>query len=201
MNYEEAQRVVQQANKIERRQIIETLAGLMTDPVWPLSLILSGLPELEKLFEEEIADKNAKPGQRNAHRTLRRRTRFVNLDPIDLKQDSDALDRGIREYAKLAGVSLALLKPAEMRARLHHAAAHQFGLFWELVVLAIDVCVRSGPARSSQRRTSPTAMPPRRANRSNSIPSRPTTGNSSTPASSRVASKRRTTSRHPTRNP
>jgi hypothetical protein len=142
--YEEAQRIIQQANRNERREVIETLAGLMTDPVWPLSLILSGLPELDGLFQKTFIDDEANDRQRKAHITLRRRTRYVNFDPIDLDADRKDLDRGIREYQKLGGVSLELLKSAETRGRLHHAAARQFGLFWELIVLAIDICVRSG---------------------------------------------------------
>jgi AAA domain len=145
VNYEEAQRIIQQANKSERRQVIETLAGLMTDPVWPLSLILSGLPELAKLFQQDFLDEHATPAQRLAHATLKRRTRFVNFDAVDLKADRKDLDRGVREYSKIGGVDLELLDDkGETRARVLHAAAHQFGLFWELVVIAIDNCVRSG---------------------------------------------------------
>lgn len=142
--YEEAQRIIQQANKIERTVVIETLAGLMTDPVWPLSIVLSGLPELAGLFQKTFIDELATEQQRRAHATLTRRTRFVNFDPINLDADRKTLERGIREYQKLGGVSLELLRDSETRARLHHAAARQFGLFWELIVLAIDNCVRSG---------------------------------------------------------
>lgn len=142
VNYEEAQRIIQQANSRERREVVETLAGLMTDPVWSLHLILSGLPELEDLFDQDFLE-NPTPAQRKAHMTLRRRTRFVPFPPLDLKADRRDIDRGIKEYEKLGGVSLVLLKEPEMRGRLHHAAAQQHGLFWELIVSAIDNCVRS----------------------------------------------------------
>lgn len=143
VNYEEAQRIIQQANARERKQVVETLAGLMTDPVWALFLILSGLPELKYLFDQHFLE-NPDAAQRKAHMTLRRRTRFVLFPALDLKADRRDIDRGIKEYEKLGGVSLALLKEPEMRARLHHAGAQQHGLFWELTVAAIDGCVRSG---------------------------------------------------------
>ncbi|MEY9465523.1 hypothetical protein ABH973_005936 [Bradyrhizobium ottawaense] len=143
VNYEEAQRIIQQANSKERKQVVETLAGLMTDPVWSLYLVLSGLPELEDLFDQQFLE-NPTPAQRKAHMTLRRRTRFVPFSALDLKADRKDIDRGIKEYEKLGGVSLALLKEPEMRARLHHAGAQQLGLFWELTVAAIDGCVRAG---------------------------------------------------------
>nr|WP_256467879.1 AAA family ATPase [Bradyrhizobium sp. 62] len=143
--YEEAQRIIQQANRTERGKVIETLAGLMTDTVWPLHLILSGLPRLKALFQDSFLE-DAKPDspERKAHITLKRRTRFVEFAPIDLKADRKDIDSGIEEYAKLGGVSLKLLKEGEMRARLSHAAAYQFGLFWDLTTLAIDACLRSG---------------------------------------------------------
>lgn len=143
VNYEEAQRIVQQAKLNERKQVIETLAGLMTDTVWPLHLILSGLPELTRLFQDDYIA-TARPEERDAHVTLKRRTRFVEFFPIDLKADRHILDRGIKDYGKLGGVSMALLGNPQTRARLQHASARQFGLFWELTVFAIDVCVRSG---------------------------------------------------------
>lgn len=144
VNYEEAQRIIQQANSSERRQVVETLAGLMTDPVWSLHLILSGLPEFADLFDREFLGENPTEAQRKAHMTLQRRTRFVRFAALDLKADRKDIDRGIKEYEKLGRVSLALLKEPEMRARLHHAGAQQHGLFWELTVSAIDSCVRSG---------------------------------------------------------
>jgi hypothetical protein len=145
LNFEEAQRIIQQMNRIERKKIIETLAGLMTDQVWALHLILSGLPALMTLFQDSfLEDAKADSNERNAHITLKRRTRFVEFLPIDIKADRKDLDRGIKEYEKLGDVSLALLKEVEMRGRLCHAAGRQFGLFWELTILAIDVCVRSG---------------------------------------------------------
>jgi hypothetical protein len=143
LHYEEAQRIIKQKNVDVRKQIVETLAGLMTDPVWPLHLILSGLPEIRDLFQERSPGKS-KTDEPDAYATLKRRTRFVEFLPIDLKADRKVLDRGIKEYEKLAGVSLAVVRTAETRARLSHAAARQLGLFFELTVLAIDACVRAG---------------------------------------------------------
>jgi hypothetical protein len=145
VGYEEAQRIIQQRNVVERAKVIETIAGLMTDLVWPMHVLLSGLPELTGLFQDEFVEHSTHQSERDAHVTLKRRTRFVEFPPIDLEADRKDLDRGIREYEKLGGVSLGLLKTdRKMRARLCHAGAFQFGLFWELTVLAIDACVRSG---------------------------------------------------------
>jgi hypothetical protein len=144
VGYEEAQRIIQQRNVVERGKVVETLAGLMTDLVWPVHVILSGLPELTKLLQDEFIGPRPRRETRDAHVTLQRRTRFVEFYPINLEADRKDLDRGIREYEKLARVSLGLLKADRtMRACLCHAAASRFGLFWELTVLAIDACVRS----------------------------------------------------------
>jgi hypothetical protein len=144
LHYEEVQRVIQQKNKTERKKIVETLAGLMTDPVWPLHLILSGLTEMTALFEqnpEEMADD--KSAKRDGHVTLKRRTRFVEFLPIDLKAERKDLDKALKQYEKMAGVSLAVTSETEMRARVCHAAARQLGLFFQLTVSAIDVCLRA----------------------------------------------------------
>ena len=142
-HYEEAQRIIKQKNRLERSKIVETFAGLMTDLDWPLNPIISGLRELRKLFDDDFLDEPT-PEARESHATLTRRTRFVEFLPIDPKHDRKDLDRGLGEYEKLAGVSLKVAKDTEMRARICHGAARQFGLFFELTVGAIDVCVLSG---------------------------------------------------------
>jgi hypothetical protein len=142
-HYEEAQRIIKQKNRVERGKIVETLAGLMTDLDWPTYLILSGLGQLKKLYQDDFLN-DPDPYEREAHITLTRRTRFVEFHAVHPKQDRTDLDRGIGQYEKLAGVSLKIAKEPEMRERICHAAARQFGLFFELAVLAIDVCVRSG---------------------------------------------------------
>jgi len=147
LDYQEAQRIVQQRNDTERGQLVETLAGLMTDTTWPLYIIFQGLPRLKGLFQDDFLSKSRKRSSEtafDAHVTLTRRTRFVEFAPIDLKANRKDLDEGIKQYSKLGGVNLALLGEPENRARLRHAGARQFGLFWELTVLAIDVCVRAG---------------------------------------------------------
>jgi hypothetical protein len=142
-HFEEAQRIIKQKNRLERSKIVETFAGLMTDLDWPVNPIISGLRELRRLFDDDFLDEPT-PEARESHATLTRRTRFVEFHPIDLKQDRKDLDRGLGEYEKLAGVSLKAAKETETRARICHGAARQFGLFFELTVLAIGVCVLSG---------------------------------------------------------
>jgi hypothetical protein len=146
LHYEEAQRIIQQKNVGERRKIVETLAGLMTDLDWPLYLILSGLPQISDLFQDDFLGDPATQSQaeRDAHVTLKRRTRFVDFLPIDPKADRKILDEGLKQYEKLAGVSLKVVKEVEARGRLCHAGARQFGLFYQLTVMAIDACVRAG---------------------------------------------------------
>jgi hypothetical protein len=143
VHYAEAQRIIKQKNRIERGKIVETLAGLLTDLDWPIHLIMSGLSQLKKLFQDDFLD-DPDPHEREAHITLKRRTRFVEFAPVHHQNDRKVLDEGIRQYAKLAGVSLAIAKEPEMRERICHGAARQFGRFFELTVLAIDVCVASG---------------------------------------------------------
>jgi hypothetical protein len=144
LHYEEGQRIIKQQNVVERKKIVETLAGLMTDQVWPLYLILSGLPAMKDLFQDSFLGHTKPASEIDAHVTLKRRTRFVEFLPIDAKTDRKMLDEGLRQYEKIAGVSLKIVKEAEARARLSHAAARQLGLFFELTVLAIDACVRAG---------------------------------------------------------
>jgi len=141
-HYAEAQRIIKQQNRAERGKIVETLASLMTDLEWPLYLVLSGLQDLEKLFQNDFIDDLDKQA-RESHATLTRRTRFVEFKSIHPVHDRKDLDRGVGEYEKLAGVSLKIAKEPEMRERICHAGARQFGLFFELLVMAIEVCVLS----------------------------------------------------------
>lgn len=130
VHYEEVQRVIQQKSADERTKIVETLTGLMTDMTWPLHLILSGLPEMKTFLQ--------------AYTTLRRRVRFVEFPPVDPKADRRQIERAIKQYEKIAGVSLALVQEPLISARICHAAARQLGLIFELTVGAIDVCLSSG---------------------------------------------------------
>jgi hypothetical protein len=144
VHFEEMQRVMQQKNADERKKIVETMAGLLTDPTWPLHLIVAGLPAIKSLFEEHFPSFANDASFQRVHQTLRRRTRYVEFGSLDLKGDRKEIDRAFKHYEKVAKVSLAVTKQPEVARRLCHAANRQFGLFFELTVLAIDVCLRAG---------------------------------------------------------
>lgn len=125
----EIQRVLHIQGDEQRKKVVETLVGLMTEGPWPpLQVIFSGLPSMIPVFESQ--------------EQLAKRTRWVTLERIDPKQDYNDIRKGIRAYEK-AGVSLTQVADRDTVARISHAANYRWGLFWELLRGGIDVCVRS----------------------------------------------------------
>ena len=103
----------------------------MTDLGWPpLHLILTALPEITEVLELD--------------RQVPRRGGFIEFKPVDAQADFQMIKTAAAKYGKVAGISVAVLNSREMVGRLCHGACYQLGLVFELLVLAIEVCLKAG---------------------------------------------------------
>lgn len=103
----------------------------MQHPRWPVSVILSGMPQLRDLL--------------NMDPQLARRFTPVHFVPLAPETDLAAVSKLVGSYAGSVDLSLKVdLQDRQFTCRLIHAAAGQFGILIELVVGAIEIAMTAG---------------------------------------------------------
>lgn len=118
------QHVLHQCNEFEIQKVRDTLKDLMTSPDWPVQLILSGMPELVPFAK--------------ADPQLRRRIRYMKLDPVSPRNDFELLDTTIRNYAEKSKLTFGIEDKDALVGRLCHAAGYLKGLTIEILCEAIE---------------------------------------------------------------
>jgi hypothetical protein len=131
VHIEDIQDLLQQKDKREITKVMATLKGLMTDLGWPpLHLIFTALPEVTEVLGFD--------------RQVPRRSGFIEFKPVEPQADFQMIKTAAAKYGKVAGISVAVLNSRAMVGRLCHAACYQLGLVFELLVLALEVCLKHG---------------------------------------------------------
>ena len=130
LHFDEAQDFSVNQNAREMQAMINTLKALMQNPTWPISIVLSGMPQLRDLI--------------NMAPQLARRftsTQFAKLDPV---LDSGPIMKMVAGYAEAADMEVGLdLHERSFVRRLIHAASGEFGLTVELLLSAIEIALRA----------------------------------------------------------
>jgi hypothetical protein len=122
LHFDEAQEVFLASSATDARGILDMFKGLMGNERWPTVVVLSGVPILERLMEQN-------------YQTLRRYYRAPLL-PISQSGGEPAVEVQIRGYAALAGLTLDM--QSDLAARLIQAADDQLGLTMEIIVDAVQ---------------------------------------------------------------
>jgi hypothetical protein len=131
VHIEDIQDLLQQKDEQKITTVTATLKGLMTDLGWPpLHLIFTALPEVTDVLGFD--------------RQVPRRSGFIEFKQVNAQADFQMIKTAAAQYGKVAGISVAVLASREVVGRLCHAACHQLGLVFELLVLALEVCLRDG---------------------------------------------------------
>jgi hypothetical protein len=112
------------------RQNGRTLKDLMTSRDWPVQIILAGMPELVPFAKTDTQ--------------LRRRLKFMKLEPISPKRDFKFLDNAIKHYAKKCGLKLVVGAGEALVGRLCHAAQYPMGVTIEILTEAVEVALQRG---------------------------------------------------------
>lgn len=121
----DAQHVMHTLADHEKQKFADTLKNLMIDPKWPAQLILDGISDLVPFLQMD--------------RQIKRRLRYVNFENVSAEKDAEFIESTVRDYAKKAGLMLAVSDDDMLTGRLAHAACHQMGLVIEILVDAIEV--------------------------------------------------------------
>jgi hypothetical protein len=124
------QHVLHQVNDFEIQKVRDTLKDLMTSADWPIQIILGGMPDLIPFARTDPQ--------------LRRRLRYLKLEPVSPRIDFELLDGVVNNYAEKAGLTLGIEKESALVARLCHAGMYQMGITIEILTDAIEVALDRG---------------------------------------------------------
>lgn len=124
LHLDEAQDLTRFQTENERRSVVNTLKSLMQNSRWPAGLILSGMPELKIIINQDPQ--------------LSRRLYPVEIDRLnEFRHVGPVLDL-VGRYADRAGIATDdELSQDSFARRLMHAADYEFGLLAEIVVETI----------------------------------------------------------------
>jgi hypothetical protein len=124
------QHVLHQPNEFEIQKVRDTLKDLMTLPGWPVQIILAGMPDLIPFAKRDPQ--------------LRRRIKFMKLEPVSPRIDFELLEGVINNYAAKAGLTLGIAMEEALVGRICHAGLYQMGITIEILTDAIEVALDRG---------------------------------------------------------
>lgn len=114
-----------------RQSVINTFKSLMQHPEWPVSLILSGMPDVREML--------------NADPQLSRRMRPITLARLSYTADEAMLRDILGSYLSKAGLRpSAELMTQDTLSRLLHSGAYEFGMVIEVIIEAIREAYKAG---------------------------------------------------------
>lgn len=131
IHFDECQHVFKEG-AVSNQQFLDSFKTLLKDARWPLMLILSGVPELEKQISKE--------------EQLFRLLTKVELQGIDRNRQSD-MDELVAltfSFAHRAGVELSVSDNSDFFERFAFAACNRWGLAIELLIEPLTVCQLAG---------------------------------------------------------
>jgi len=129
LHLDEAQDLMGSQSKPEMVAVVNTLKGVMQNPHWPVSIVLSGLPELLTLL--------------NLDTQLGRRFAPIYFSPLNDVDDGRNVRSLVCQYCAAIAVDPdPELQSDDFISRLIHAAANEFGILIEIVIGAIEICIR-----------------------------------------------------------
>jgi hypothetical protein len=128
VHIDEGQHMLNWRDANERQKLADTLKNVMQQKGWPVSFIVSGLPELADFLDGD--------GQ------LWRRSDKCFLNPLDLATHRKGLETATRTVIhKHAGMTLSFDITDDFLGRLHRATGGQFGLVVQLLQSAVEQAV------------------------------------------------------------
>ena len=125
LGFDEAQDLARYQTENERQSVVNTLKSLMENSVWPVGLVLSGMPDLKNIVNQDAQ--------------LARRVDPIQIERLHSIRDMDQVVGIVKKYANRAKIeALPMVQTENFAIRLMHAADYQFGLLAEIIVLALS---------------------------------------------------------------
>jgi hypothetical protein len=114
------------------QKVRDTIKDLLSNPEWPIQMIVSGTKDLLAFFRED--------------KQLRRRFRFMWLGKLSPKEDGGFLQSAIDHYVSEAGLSLGETIAEDLVGRLLHAAVYEMGMSLEILAEACEDAIERNSA-------------------------------------------------------
>lgn len=127
---DEVQHLTASRSSVEIAKVRDTFKSLLQQSGWPVWLILVGLDEVAALVESDIQ--------------LRRRSRFLRIEPLSLERDAKRISAAIKQYAEHAGVGCERVITDEVISRLIHASTNAMGILLETLIGTMKVALLAG---------------------------------------------------------
>jgi len=128
LHLDEAQDLARYQTDKERQSVVNTLKSVMENSYWPTGLILSGMPDLKKIVNQDPQ--------------LARRLYPVEIGRLHALRDVEPVLHIVQKYATRAKIeTLSCVKNESFAQRLMHAADYEFGLMAELTVQALSIAL------------------------------------------------------------
>ncbi|MDF3414426.1 AAA family ATPase [Sulfitobacter sp. M57] len=130
LHLDEAQDLARYQTDKERQSVVNTLKSVMENSYWPTGLVLSGMPDLKKIVNQDPQ--------------LSRRLYPVEIGRLHAIRDVAPVLGTIQQYAAKAKIeTLPSVRNEVFAQRLMHAADYEFGLMAEITVQAFAKALQS----------------------------------------------------------
>lgn len=125
LHLDEAQDLARYQTDKERQSVVNTLKSVMENSMWPTGLILSGMPDLKKIVNQDPQ--------------LARRLFPIEIGRLNAVRDVAPVLDLVQKYATKGKIETDSCVRSEVFAqRLMHAADYEFGLMAEIIVQAFS---------------------------------------------------------------
>ncbi|WP_223429077.1 TniB family NTP-binding protein [Tateyamaria pelophila] len=119
IHYDECQHVFRDGGKTNQH-FLDSFKSMMKETRWPLMMILSGVPSLNKYIR--------------SHEQLDNLVEPVRFHEINVKRDEEYLARLLYLYADQVEINIEQLVTQDFLTRLDYACSHRWGLVIELLI-------------------------------------------------------------------
>lgn len=125
LHLDEAQDLARYQTDKERQSVVNTLKSVMENSLWPTGLILSGMPDLKKIVNQDPQ--------------LARRLYPVEIGRLHAVRDVEPVLDIVQKYvARAKAKAQPCVCNESFAQRLMHAADYEFGLMTEITVQALS---------------------------------------------------------------
>lgn len=137
IHVDETQHMLKQTKTdTERANLAKAFKGVMNYKPWPVSFIMSGMPETTELarLDEQIE----------------RRGYFFDLPDIELPENRALVLKIINKSVEAAGLQSDNVVHSDLPERITHAARYRFGRITQVMLEAIQVALKQGATHLSR---------------------------------------------------
>lgn len=114
----------------ERKNLAKAFKGVMNYAPWPVSFIMSGMPETVEMAQLD--------------EQIERRSSFCRIPEIEMPEGRPLIERILIEMTSVIDMDATKVTQSDLPERIVHTARYQFGRVTQVVLAAIQVALEAG---------------------------------------------------------